>query len=84
MHCFACARNDKCLRQSNPTGKSVPPRKNLSSPHAKNISLAPSGKSGVQLRSSTATRGAIAIVTTVRWDAMDADAATDERGKSVR
>jgi len=27
---------------------------------------------------------AIAIVTTVRWDAMDAKAATDERGKSVR
>ncbi len=31
-----------------------------------------------------ATRGAIAIVTTVRWDAVDAKAATDERGKSVR
>jgi hypothetical protein len=56
----------------------------LSSPLRKNISVAPSGKSGVQLRPSTATRGAIAIVTTVRWDAMDAKAATDERGKSVR
>ena len=33
---------------------------------------------------STAARGAIAIVTTVRWDAMDADAATDERGTCVR
>jgi hypothetical protein len=52
----------------------------LSSPLRKNISVAPSGKSGVQLRPSTATRGAIAIVTTVRWDAMDAKAATDERG----
>src|SRR5947209_20407406 len=29
-------------------------------------------------------RGALAIVTTVRWDAMDADAATDERGTGVR
>ena len=84
MHCFAFPRNATCLRQINTTGKSVPSRKNLSSPSCKNKSLAPSGKSVVQLRPSTATRGAIAIVTTVRWDAMDAKAATDERGKSVR
>jgi hypothetical protein len=68
------------LRQINPTGKSVRSRKKLSSPSRKNIPVASSGKSGVQLRPSTATRGAIAIVTTVRWDAMDAKAATDERG----
>src|SRR3954469_8854097 len=30
------------------------------------------------------TRGAIAIVTNVRWDAVDAEVATDERGLSVR
>jgi hypothetical protein len=58
--------------------------KNLSSPSRKNILLPPSAKSVVQSRPSTATRGAIAIVTTVRWDAMDAKAATDERGMSVR
>jgi len=44
----------------------------VSSPEIKNIPVAASGKSTAQLRPSTATRGAIAIVTTVRWDAMDA------------
>jgi leucyl aminopeptidase (aminopeptidase T) len=44
----------------------------VSSPGIKNIPVATSGKSAAQLRPSTATRGAIAIVTTVRWDAMDA------------
>jgi hypothetical protein len=58
--------------------------KSLSSPSRKNIPLPPQAKSVVQSRLSTATRGAIAIVTTVRWDAMDAKAATDERGMSVR
>jgi len=55
--------------------------KSLSSPSDKNIPVAPSGKSAVQSRLSTAARGAIAIVTTVRWDVMDAKAATDERGR---
>jgi hypothetical protein len=54
--------------------------KNLSSPSPKNIPLSPSPKSVVQSCLSTATRGTIAIATTVRWDAMDAKAATDERG----
>src|SRR3954464_9179875 len=36
------------------------------------------------VRPSHPTRGAIAIVTNVRWDAVDARAATDERGLSVR
>jgi hypothetical protein len=56
----------------------------MSSPGIKNISLWPQAKSVVQSCPSTATRGAIAIVTTVRWDAVDAKAATDERGPSVR
>jgi hypothetical protein len=47
MHCFACACNDKCLRQSNTTGKSVPSLKSRSSPSRKNISVAASGKSEV-------------------------------------
>jgi len=52
----------------------------MSSPEIENIPLYPRPKSVVQSCLSTATRGAIAIVTTVRWDAMDAKAATDERG----
>ena len=45
---------------------------NLSSPQRKNISLNTSGKSAAQLRLSHPTRGALAIVMNVRWDAMDA------------
>ena len=44
----------------------------VSIPGSENIPVATSGKSDAQLRPSTAASGAIAIVTTVRWDAMDA------------
>jgi hypothetical protein len=46
---------------------------NLSSPFPKNISLVTSGKSLLQLRPSHPTRGALANVTNVGWDAVDAD-----------
>jgi hypothetical protein len=58
-----------------PTGKSAA---NLSSPFAKNIPLAPSGKSSLQATPSHPNEGRIAIVTNARWDAMDADSAVDE------
>jgi hypothetical protein len=57
-----------------------PSGKNLSSPNSKNILLNTSGKSVVCLRASHPTRGALRNVTNVRWDAVDAKAATDERG----
>jgi|SRR5258707_15348490 hypothetical protein len=87
MDCFACARNDEFiqhLRQSSPTGKSfLFFRNNVKPENQKNSALSATQISRLIL-SSTATRGAIAIVTNVRWDAMDAKAATDERSKSVR
>jgi hypothetical protein len=63
--------------QNQPDGQIT---QNLSSPLQKNISLPPSGKSVVSLRASHPNEGRIAIVTNVRWDAVDAEAATDERG----
>jgi hypothetical protein len=54
--------------------------KKLSSPRAKNIPLNPSGKSALPTRPSHPNEGRIAIVTNVRWDAVDAKATTDERG----
>jgi hypothetical protein len=59
-----------------PTGG---PAKILSIPSAKNISLAPSGKSGAMSRASRAERGALANVINAARDAMDADAPNDER-----
>jgi hypothetical protein len=47
------------LRQNSPSGK---------------ISLATSGKSLLQIRPSHPTQGALAIVTNVGWDAVDAAA----------
>jgi hypothetical protein len=58
-----------------PTGKSAT---NLSSTLAKNIPLAPSGKSSLQATPSHPNEGRIAIVTNARWDAVDADSAVDE------
>src|SRR5258707_11689290 len=55
-------------------------QKNLSSPLAKNISLPPSGKSGLLARPVSPDERGIAHVTNARWDAVDAKAATDERG----
>jgi hypothetical protein len=62
-------------RQIDPTGKSP---KSLSSPFRKNIPLNPSGKSAALLRASHPIEGRIAIVTNVRWDAVDAKRAQDE------
>jgi hypothetical protein len=59
-----------------PTGKSVT---GLSSPSAKNISLAPSGKSVALTRAVSGHRGALANVINAAGDAMDADAQLDER-----
>jgi hypothetical protein len=59
---------DKLARRANQFGFS----EIASSPGNKNIPLPAQPKSVVQSCPSTATRGAIAIVTTVRWDAMDA------------
>ena len=55
-----------------PTGKSVIW---LSSPSAKNISLAPSGKSVALTRAVSRHRGALANVINAAGDAMDADSA---------
>ena len=72
MHCFASARNDKCLRQINTTGKSVPSRKNLSSPSRKNIPLPLSGRNTLRLPPSCPTRGASAVVANAGQGAVDA------------
>jgi hypothetical protein len=76
------ARNDGigCRRNTPKTLPDGQITQNLSSPLAKNISLSASGKSVVSLRASHPNEGRIAIVTNARWDAVDAEAATDERG----
>ena len=56
------------LRQSNPTGKSP---KVCPALRAKIFRLPRRANHAFNSRSSTATRGAIAIVTNVRWDAVD-------------
>jgi hypothetical protein len=58
--------------------------KNLSSPSDKNKSLSLSGKSVIWLRASHPNEGRVAIVTNARWDAVDAKATTDERGRRGR
>src|ERR1700682_4864210 len=58
--------------------------KTLSSPSRKNIPLPSSGKSTAQLPPSCPTRGALAIVANEGQGAVDAKAATDERGTCVR
>jgi len=50
----------------------------LSSPSHKNIPLNLSGKSAALLCASHPIEGRIAIVTNVRWDAVDAKGARDE------
>jgi hypothetical protein len=47
MHCFACARNEKFIRQPATKQHDGQITKSLSSPSRKNISVAPSGKSEV-------------------------------------
>jgi hypothetical protein len=72
MHCFACARNEKsfvALRQSNPTGKSP---KVCPASRVKIFLLIRRANQMSNSACLTATRGAIAIVTIVRWDAVDA------------
>jgi len=61
-----------------PTGKSLPGTVKLSIPLAKNIPLAPSGKSVINSARLTRYEGRLAIVTNVRWDAVDADCAIGE------
>jgi hypothetical protein len=57
---------------------------NLSSPFAKKYFAFPIGQiSGFSPRVSP-TEGRLAIVTNARWDAVDAKAATDERGRCGR
>jgi hypothetical protein len=51
----------------------------LSSPHAKNISLNPSGKSPLKIRPSRPQEGRLAIVTDVGRDAVDAAASARNR-----
>ena len=52
----------------------------VSSPKIKNISLFQKAKSGLYRMHPVPTRGALAIVTTWDGDAVDAEAATGERG----
>jgi hypothetical protein len=51
----------------------------MSSPKIKNISLYPKSKSVADSARLTRQEGRIMIVTNVRWDAVDAEVATDER-----
>ena len=73
---FSCAFGLAC-----PTGKSVIW---LSSPCAKNISLAPSGKSVALARPVSRHRGALANVINAGKDAVDAEALLDERRRCGR
>jgi hypothetical protein len=52
----------------------------MARPRNKNISVFPKCKSLYQSICLTRQEGRLAIVTNVRWDAVDARAATDERG----
>ena len=72
MKCFACDCNDKCLRQINATGKSVRSPKVCPALPAKIFPLPRRANQTFNSARLAATRGAIAIVTNVRWDAMDA------------
>ena len=67
-----------------PSGKSVACVCGLSSPACKNISLNPSGKSRLLASPVPSERGALAIVTNVGRDAVDAAASQDERRQCVR
>src|SRR5450756_978239 len=67
---------DKTTRRAN--------RQNLSSPPCKNILIFRSGKSVYSLVPSCSARGALAIVTDVGRDAVDAERATDERAQGGR
>ena len=80
----ACNASLFCL-QFCPSGKSGSGfQKGVSSPKIKNISLLQKGEIGYICRHPVPTRGASAIVTNVGRGAVDAEAATDERGLSVR
>jgi hypothetical protein len=66
--------------QKLPDGQITFARQNLSSPLAKNIPLCFLPKSVAYSVPSYPTRGALRTSRNARWDAMDARAATDERG----
>jgi hypothetical protein len=67
-------------RQIDPTGKLFRFTEILSSPKIKNISLFQKRERWHICRHPGPTRGALAIVTNVGRGAVDAEAATDERG----
>jgi len=67
-------------RQKLPDGQLTFARGILSSPFAKNIPLCFLPKSVAYSVPSYPTRGALRTSRNARWDAMDARAATDERG----
>jgi hypothetical protein len=79
MDCFASLAMTmlrELVRQNNATGKSKKPVQ----PSQKKYSAFAVGQiSGFSPRVSP-TEGRLAIVTNARWDAVDAEAATDERG----
>jgi hypothetical protein len=64
------------VRQNNPTGKS---QKTCPAPSRKIFRLTRRANQRYQLGPSHPEEGRLAIVTNVRWDAVDANAATDER-----
>jgi hypothetical protein len=64
------------LRQSNPTGQIT---KSLSIPTREKISLPSSGKSVILICPSHPIRGDVRTSRTLRWDAVDAMTARDER-----
>jgi hypothetical protein len=71
------------VRQNNPTGKPILFFGTHANPQNKKYSAFPEGQSAAHLGHPVPLRGALAIVSNVGRVAMDADVATDERGKSV-
>jgi hypothetical protein len=78
--CFSVIQNGG-LPPNDPTRQQ---NRLLSSPHEKNISINPSGKSTLYKMHPASPRGTLAIVMNVRRDAMDVSVLPDEQHASGR
>jgi len=75
----------RCVRQSNPTGKSLLVIGNLVKPQNKKYFAFPEGRnSGISVAIPSREEGRIMIVTNVGRVAVDAGSADNERRESVR
>jgi hypothetical protein len=77
--CFAFARDDDVARHFDPTGKSILIYRNYVKPQNQKYFCFSELKIRLWFACLTRQEGRIMIVTNVRWDAVDADVATDER-----